>query len=297
MTYIREPVSDTSASALARCREALSQSAALLEITGAAHTARRLSGLTNRVYKLETDRGDFVLRLPRAETSGMIDRAAEWENLQAAARLEITPAPLYGDPLTGILLLPWIEPAGTLSPDALGDLLARLHGSGAQFAFERKLGAYLGACEEQIAGEPRLQALADPLCRKVETLLERMPVGVIVPCHFDPSPGNVLVAQDRAYLIDFEYAAMAPAGWDLAYAALEHDLSEQGEAEMHAAYQGQALLPEQDEITLYKVVCDTVSMLWALGQHRAGSDADDFLSFAEVRRDRAFSLLQSLAQL
>nr|WP_231710259.1 phosphotransferase [Roseibium limicola] len=257
-------------------------------------SAQRLAGLTNLVFWISSENGEFVLRLPRQEAAGIIDRHAECANLQAAADLGVTPRPLYCDPTTGRLLLPAIQTQGDATAEALGGLLAALHASSVSFAFERDLFSYLRERAAALSGAEELQALSAPLCGQVEALLAELDTCPLVPSHFDPSPGNVLVSGDDLYLIDFEYAAMAPAGWDLAYAVLEHEMSRQEEMQFLQAYAVRAPLPPIEEVERYKVVCDTVSMLWALGQHKAGSDADDFLAFAEARRDRAQSRLKQL---
>ncbi len=277
------------------CRDALEQDAALAKAVGDVQRAERLSGLTNRVFRITTPAGVFVLRLPRPETAGAIDRAGEWHDLQVAAELGITVPPLYGNVTTGVLLLPWVEARGEVSAVSLGRCLARLHGSVVPFSGHRDLLPYLNGCESAISSVPGYLKLVEPPCRVVRGLLRDIEPRPPVPCHFDISPGNLLPQDEKILLIDFEYAAMSQAGWDLAYASLENSFGKPQEQAMLQAYAdaGGIVCPER-ELGIYKAVCDTVSALWALGQEMQGSDADDLVLFAQRRVARATDTLKQL---
>lgn len=274
------------------CREALRQDSGLARAVGGVLGAQRLPGLTNRVFRVAASNGDFVLRLPRTETAGTIDRVGEWHDLRVAADLGITVPPLYGNTATGVLLLPWVERQGELSEALIGHCLARLHCSTVPFAGNRELLPYLRDCETVIAGVPDFLRLSGPLCQAVGRLLDDVEIRPSVPCHFDVSPGNLLPQGNGVLLIDFEYAAMSQAGWDLAYASLENGFDRYQEQIMLRAYaDAGGHVPSQHDLCIYKATCDTVSALWALGQEVKGSDAEDLVQFARLRIARAMTML------
>ena len=56
--------------------------------------------------------------------------------------------------------------------------------------------------------------------RAVRLALEASPAP-LVPCHNDPWPGNLLDADGRIYLLDWEYSGMNNPMWDLADLSVE----------------------------------------------------------------------------
>ncbi len=277
--------------------DTLARDPAIAEITGPVVSVQRLKGLTNHVFRLMAETGSYVLRVPRFEQVWAIDRAGELHDHRVAARLGVAVEVLYADPTTGVLLLPAIDETGPVTPEALGICLGTLHGSEASFAAHRDLGQYLDECESGIADVSEFAAQTAPLVLQVRRLLVGQTPVSPVPCHFDPAPANLLVTGNHLLLIDFEYAAMAPAAWDLAYASLENGFSGSQESRFMAAYAqacGSMQIPSTDELQAFKAICDTVSMLWALGQVKVGNDAANFQELADMFRRRAEEAIRGL---
>ncbi|POF29731.1 choline kinase family protein [Roseibium marinum] len=275
----------------------------LLEICGAPGRAVPQAGLTNRVYRLEAERGLFFLRLPRPENAGLIDRQAEARNLGLAAELGLALPPLYVHPGEGILVTGAVDVMDCAPedfPSRLGDTLGRLHGSGAEFAGVLDPDDVYRAQRDFLASAAELRPEIAPLDQALRELANRpADAGAIrrVPVHGDLSPGNCLWTPDRLWLIDWEYSAMADPAWDLAYAILEHGFSEVQESAFLAAYKAKqptSLVPAGDRLEAMKARCDAVSALWALEQVARGRDAGIFLPFARGRRDRALARVRVL---
>lgn len=279
-------------------REAFQAHSELFKICGAVRAAKRQAGLSNRVYRLEADKGCFFLRLPRPETAGMVDRFSEAWNIGLAAGLSVAFPPIFCEPESGVLLTRAVEPV-TLAPDdlpvLLGRAIGRLHKSGANF--KGRLSA-----DRVIDAQRKAVSSRSDLLREVEALdealvdLASLETGslqkVLVPSHGDLSPGNCLATSDKFWLIDWEYSAMAAPEWDIAYTVLEHEFSSAQEMLLVEAYQTvvpDARCPTPRQLEIMKVKCDAVSALWALEQLRQESDRTDFLGFARERRDRALS--------
>jgi len=256
------------------------------------------AGLSNRVYRLETDRGTFFLRLPRAETAGMVNRDDEAHNIRRAADLGVALRPIFCEPAAGILLTRAVETVigarDTLAV-RLGDVLGRLHASKTAFRGELDPDRVIDAQKGTLAEEARLAgdvARLESMLRALRLHEQAEHDRVAVPSHGDPSPGNCLLASGRLWLIDWEYSAMADPAWDLAYASLEHAFSAAEEDRFLKAYRhngGDQLCPSARDLEIMKAKCDVVSALWALEQLRQGSDKTDFLAFAHARRDRALA--------
>ncbi|MEM5585323.1 phosphotransferase [Roseibium sp. AS2] len=276
----------------------------LAAICGVLEKALPQKGLTNRVYRLEATRGVFFLRLPRPENAGLVDRQAEEQNLALAAQLGLAPPPLFVFPGAGILLTAAVDdvacaPEGV--PGHLGDMLARLHGSGVAFAGVLEPEDVYRAQRGFLDPAVELASEIAPLDRAMRDLArEAGKAGTIrrVPVHGDLSPGNCLWTGDRLWLIDWEYSAMADPAWDLAYAILEHGFSEAQEGTFLDAYKDRQApmgpVPGAGRLEAMKARCDAVSALWALEQVARGRDAGLFLPFARSRRDRALARVRGL---
>ena len=55
----------------------------------------RLAGMTNLVFKVETNRGRFLFRLPGAGTEAYINRGVEAVNARAAAEAGVSPEVIH----------------------------------------------------------------------------------------------------------------------------------------------------------------------------------------------------------
>ena len=75
----------------------------------------RLRGLTNRVYKVETEGRRYCLRIPGAGTAAIIDRRMEEQSARAAQAAGVTPEVLYFGS-DGLMLTRFVDDAVTLSP-------------------------------------------------------------------------------------------------------------------------------------------------------------------------------------
>ncbi|MEO0980242.1 MAG: choline/ethanolamine kinase family protein [Pseudomonadota bacterium] len=270
----------------------------LHDICGRVLGAVSQAGLSNRVYRLETDRGAFFLRLPRAETAGMVNRDDEAENIKCAAGIGVALRPLFCEPAAGLLLtraVDTVSAAPEVMATRLGNVLGTLHASTKTFRGALDPDKVIDAQKRTLVADGRTGADVAELenvLRALRSLDGTRSGGPAVPSHGDPSPGNCLMTSDRLWLIDWEYSAMAEPAWDLAYASLEHGFSVAEEGYFLKAYRhsaGDLLCPSPREFDVMKAKCDVVSALWGLEQLRQGSDKTDFLAFARARRDRALA--------
>ncbi|WP_157738900.1 phosphotransferase [Labrenzia sp. VG12] len=266
----------------------------LLETCGKPLQATASRGLSNRVFRLEAERGTFYLRLPLKQQAVRVDRVAEAHNLALAARLCLAVPPLYCDVEDAILLTRAVavaDPPPPTLPERLGTALGKLHASAEPFKGELDPGAVNREQLSRLPQEGVLSAEWQDLARALSALetQECEQTALLVPSHGDVSPGNCLLSADGFWLIDWEFSAMAPPAWDLAYAILEHDFCERSEMVFMESYCAEGaghLRPSTRELDVMKARCDAVSAFWALEQLVAGRDETVFLPFARERRDR-----------
>lgn len=273
----------------------------LSAICGMPHDAVPQAGLTNRVYRLESETGSFFLRLPRSENAGLVDRIAEARNLELAADLGLALPPLYLHCGEGLLLTRAVDVQDRPPRDfpvLLGQALGRLHASGLAFRGELDPDKVYRAQRDRVFPAKDLWPEMSVLDQAFQDLSEDPEEpSRLVPVHGDLSPGNCLSAPGRLWLIDWEYSAMSDPAWDLAYAILEHGFSEDQERAFLAAYgtrQAPEISPSAGRLDFMKARCDAVSALWALEQVARGRNSEVFLPFARERRDRALARLGEL---
>ncbi len=271
-------------------------------LAGFRGTPERLGGLTNRVYRL----GDNVLRLPGAGTEVYINRAHEAEAARLAAGAGVSPEVVHFDTGTGLMVTRHIE-AATMSPQAFrtrpgaparaGEVLARLHRSGAVFPFRFELFAMIDSYLALLA--PRDVALpegyhdvvAEAGAVRAALALVELPLAA---CHCDPLCENFLDTGARMWVVDWEYAGMNDPMWDLGDLAVEAGMDAGQEAAMLRAYFGHEVRAgDLGRMVAYKAMCDLLWTLWGLIQLSDGNPADDFRAYAETRFARCKALMGS----
>ena len=195
-------------------------------------TITRLPGYTNRNYRLHNSDHDWVLRLPRPTTDLLIDRAAEAHNQTVAHNLGLAPQVQWRND-EGVTLTPTLSNSRNLrhsdfSRDQQLALIVKplqvLHRSGQRFSGESDLDRTLARHYELLdTSQQRDYRQRMAQAKRTLSLLEVDDQGW-VPSHRDPVLGNLLLTDERLWLIDWEYSAMASPYWDLAILCNEADL-------------------------------------------------------------------------
>jgi len=232
-----------------------------------------------------------VLRLPGAGTEALVDRSHEVHNHRIAAALGIAPPVVHGG-ADGLLVTRHIADATPLDATAvaapsnladLGAMLGKLHRSGCRFQGERHVFADLDryialAGPSEDGAIERLRREAEPARRVLQERAE-----ALVPSHIDPSPANFIRGEGRLWLVDWEYAAMAEPGWDLAGVTVEGGLDVPCTAALLAAYGRPADDAGLARIALWRVALDLLAVAWA----RLRLQADGDRSLAAMIADRS----------
>jgi thiamine kinase-like enzyme len=123
--------------------------------------------------------------------------------------------------------------------------------------------------------------------RAVRLALEASPTA-LVPCHNDPWPGNLLDADGRIYLIDWEYSGMNDPMWDLADLSVEAEFGLEQDRAMMQTYHGTGLSPAlYSRLEVYKAMSDLHWSVWGVVQRAKGNPAEDFWSYGLERLGRS----------
>ncbi len=263
----------------------------------------RLGGLTNRVYRV----GDLCVRLPGAGTEEYIDRGNEAVAAREAARAGVSPQVLHADPQTGIMVTRLIENAVTMSPEAFrrragsparaGEVLSRLHRSGAIFPFRFELFAmiedYLRILSTKDVTLPEGYHDVVAEAETIRKVLAKHPAP-LAPCHCDPLCENFLDTGQRMWIVDWEYSGMNDPMWDLGDISVEGGFDATQDEAMLTGYFGhEARAADRGRMVIYKAMCDLLWTLWGLIQLANNNPADDFRAYADTRFARCRALMAS----
>ena len=257
-------------------------------------------GLVNETHRVLRDGLLYSLRMPAAQPAPVgVDREWECRVLAVASAAGIAPVIEYCEPRLGVLVTRWegghaldAEEARRPATGArVAELARRVHalvlpGNVRTLRAGDWIEHYRGALGRLPMHErrgPRTQSLgADPGALQAEAerrlgALEALPTAPGVLCHSDLHPANLVASERGLILLDWEYAHVSEALWDLAGWACNTDLDPQAHALLLASYLGRPAAREEERrlwhlAWLYDYVC----LLWS-EVYCGATDASDRL--------------------
>lgn len=210
-------------------------------------------GLTNTNYRVETPEGTCFMRVSHPSTSLLgIDRVREKTNTERANKAGVGPAVIDFLPAEQVLVIEWIN-AKTLhaadfqsQPGLLTDIAAalrKLHAGPAfqgDFHFPAVRRKYLDTVVQNSFFMPEEYLKIQPRVLELERALAVNPEKK-VPCNNDLLAENFMLADDKIWIIDYEYAGQNEPSFEIGNLASESGLTEaQLTALCDAYWQGHA---------------------------------------------------------
>ena len=208
-------------------------------------------GITNRNYRVDVSGRSYVIRIPGESTELLgIDRGGEIEAARRAASLGIGPPvfgelPTVGTVITGFVAGSAADAGALLEGDRLERLVgavAALHGSGPvahEFPIFRIIERHaVDAAAHGVAVPADHDQLAAAMAR-IESVFARdaEPRGALPQ---RPAPRERAVRRRARWLIDYEYAGMNEAMFDLANLSVNAGLDAAADDRVLARYLGDA---------------------------------------------------------
>lgn len=238
----------------------------------------RMGGLTNHSYKITLENGkEYVVRIPGLGTEDLINRSDEKISTQLACDLGIDAQILYfGE--NGAKVTQYISGAVTMSADVLKDpkhiemmanIFKKLHGcdvdTGVPFeVFDMAEGYEKIICDKQVSMFDDYKQIKNEVMR-IKTEIDAAVDICKSPCHNDPLCENWVEDGDgRLYLIDWEYAGMNDAMWDLGDVSIEAGFDDACDDLLLRAYLGK--VPDdldRKHLLASKIYVDYLWTLWA----------------------------------
>lgn len=237
----------------------------------------RMGGLTNRTYKVIFSIDEmYVFRIPGEGTKELIVRADEQKSTELACNLGIDAELLYFD-LEGYKVTKYIKNAVTMSPESMrkkenikkaAEVLYNLHNSGVNTGvpfevFDMAMGYENIIVENNVGFYDDYEFVKNKVF-SIKEHIDKFNDIAKVPCHNDALCENWIASDDRMHLIDWEYAGMNDAFWDLADVSIEasfdHDLDE---FMLREYLKKRPATQEWKRFMANKLYVDYLWMLWA----------------------------------
>ena len=226
---------------------------------------------TNDNYYVHTHRGHYLLRHYAPFVEGVC-RQQELRCQHAAAAVDVAPAPLCLNNHQRMLITEFLPDA--LPPSAayirqnlpaLAQKLATLHQLPVQTAVLDPW-LYLQQLKKQL--EPHWTTEAEKIWSPLITAARDLQYfqADIGLCHMDLHAQNMLLWQNKLWLIDFEYCQLADVVFDLVALIVQFDLSDEEQQQLldsYKAFRSSACSTQLlDKLALAKVVYSGFCWLW-----------------------------------
>lgn len=242
-------------------------------------------GMTNRSFRFRCGKKRYIMRIPGEGTDKMINREHEFEVYQTVAKEGICDPVCYISPKNGYKITEFLEEARVCNPENENDVkkcmsyLKTMHEKHLKvehtfdlFGEIERYESYWGD-ESSIFGDYKktkenvykLKAYVDAQ-EKDWTLT-----------HIDAVPDNFLFANDRIYLIDWEYSGMQDPHVDIAMFAI-YAMYDRGHVEklIDAYFDGQCSLQVRIKIYCYIAICGLLWSNWCEYKRMCGVEFGEY---------------------
>ncbi|MDP8036158.1 phosphotransferase [Pasteurella atlantica] len=261
--------------------------------------------MTNQNYLVCTkNKLNYVLRVPGAMTERLIERDYESVNSLLMSEQQFNVETCFIDANSGIKITKYLSNSTALDHstikaysnlELIAKTLKKLHCSTVIFANEfnvfNELDKYVGLLKNKHSFYEYSKDIPDLLLflKSISSYLTNNKV--LVPCHNDLVPENILLKQQSVYFIDWEYSGMNDPMFDIAAFLLESKLNEEEQAFfLHHYFDGK----EDDEllkkIHLYQFTQDILWFIWTLVKEENNEFFDDY---GQIRIERAIQFMKN----
>ena len=253
-------------------------------------------GITNRNFKVTLQGGEqVVLRIGGKDTELLgIDRYDEQAATRRAAEAGLAPDVIAFVEPEGYLVTRFVDghPVSAEElrrPEALRDIagsLRRFHDGPpipGRFDAFRVVEAYHATAAGRGIGSPAEYTRAKEVAGRIE---QARGVQQLRPCHNDLLNANFIHDGSRLWIVDWEYAGMGDRFFDLANFSVNHELSDDENAEFLRAYFGELRDEDVRALTLMRFMSDFREAMWGVVQQAVSELEFDFASYAESHFER-----------
>lgn len=270
-------------------------------------------GITNKLYRIRSEKGDCTVRIYGDKTDLFINRDYEIQAQTEMAKIDVCAPLVKYLPERGVTIVEFIGDAIVLSNDhfldaslypKIVDPIRKIHNSGVTLdnifnplVEVKKMAAILSDID---VAYPEFDI--DGTIQRLDRLMQiiDIPESEYTVCHNDLLADNFILinedARDRyaspMYIIDWEYAGMAPKYYDIADMFQEILVSREAEKQIVDAYcQGRDFDRVLYFIDLFKPFPDIYWFLWSLIQLNISKIEFDYYTYGRVKYENALDNL------
>jgi thiamine kinase-like enzyme len=127
--------------------------------------------------------------------------------------------------------------------------------------------------------------LAEAIARRIELACLTAPVE-LRPCHNDLLNANFIDDGERIRIVDWEYAGMGDAAFDLGNFSINHELEPEADAILLEAYEGEIRRGALARLAVMRVMSDFREAMWGILQQGISTLDVDFREYAAEHFDR-----------
>ena len=266
-------------------------------------------GITNKLYRIQSEAGDYTVRIYGDKTELFIDRQFEAETIREMAKVGVGSNLIKFMPEIGVTIVEFIGDSIVLTNDHFLDRslyplivepIRKIHGSGVQLP---KLFNPLVEVKKMFTILNDLKAeypefdIAGTI-KRLEKLTEiiAIPETEYTACHNDLLADNFILINEDArhkydspmYIIDWEYGGMAPRYYDIGDMFQEILVPREAEKQIVAEYsKGEDFEQNLYYIDLFKPFPDIYWFLWSLIQLNISKIEFDYYNYGKVKYENA----------
>ena len=275
-------------------------------------------GITNKLYRVQSEKGDYTVRIYGDKTDLFINRDYEAHAIEEMAKVGVGSDLIKYMPEIGVTIVGFIGDSIVLTNDHFLDAslypkivepIRKLHESGVRLKMifnplveVMKMSAIL----KRLNAEYPEFDIAGTIQRLIKlSSVINIPESEYAPCHNDLLADNFILINDDArdkyddpmYLIDWEYAGMAPKYYDIADMFQEILVPRDAEKSIVAEYcSGDNFDKTLFLIDLFKPFPDIYWFLWSLIQLNISKITFDYYDYGKVKYENAIKNLAFIGE-
>ncbi len=275
----------------------------------------RLSGgITNKLYRIQSEKGDYTVRIYGDKTELFIDRDDEAHAIREMSKIGVSSKLVAYIPEKGVTIVEFIDDSIVLTNDhflnaslyqKIVDPIRKIHKSDVKL---KRVFNPLAEVMKMATILDRLNVdypefdIAGTIDRLVKlSSIINIPESEYTPCHNDLLADNFILINDDSnhkydvpmYIIDWEYAGMGPKYYDIADMFQEVLVPRDTEKRFVEVYcDGSGFEQTLYHIDLFKPFPDIYWFLWSLIQLNISKLDFDYHSYGEIKYNNAIENLK-----
>lgn len=266
-------------------------------------------GITNKLYRVKSEKGDLTVRIYGDKTELFIHRDFEAQAIEEMAKIGVSSKLVKYMPEAGVTIVEFIDDSIVLTNEhfldkslyrKIVDPIRKIHNSGVKLKKVFNPVVEVGKMASILKGlnvkYPEFDI--DGTVKRLEKLsaVINIPEADFTACHNDLLADNFILIKEEfehkydspMYIIDWEYAGMAPKYYDIADMFQEVLVPREAEKLIVTEYcDGQDFDKTLYYIDLFKPFPDIYWFLWSLIQLNISTIEFDFYNYGKIKYENA----------